>query len=147
VDAILRQLELDYTFWVQFIIFAVVFVILGNVYFKPFLKLFEARHKRTVEDRQAAEKMMAEAQAKFEEYKQQISLERTKTRKEYETLLDQAKREETELLAQARGEAKKITQEASDSISQQRAELKRQLESDVESLAKQISETLLLRRD
>jgi F0F1-type ATP synthase membrane subunit b/b' len=147
VAAILEQLGLDQTFFIQFAVFVVLFVFLGNVYFKPFLKLIQARHKRTVEDREAAEKLMADADQKFEEYRKRLAEERAAARKDYENLLTEVKKEESAMMAQSRSEAKKITQEAADSVNQQREQVKRQLEADVESLAKTISETLLLRRE
>jgi F-type H+-transporting ATPase subunit b len=145
VSAILEQLGIDQTFFVQLIIFAVLFAILNQVYFKPFMKLFNARHQKTTADREAAERMMLEAQAKLEEYQKKLAEERTIARKDYEAIIDQAKKEEAALLAAAREEAKKITQQAAESVSAQRDHLRTQLETDVESLALAISEKLLRR--
>jgi F0F1-type ATP synthase membrane subunit b/b' len=147
VSAIIQQLGLDQTFFIQFILFAALFLILANLYFKPFLKLFEKRHQRTIADREAAEALTSQAEQKFEEYKKRIAEERAAARAEFEAMLNEAKKEESNLLAQSRNEAKKITSEAAEAIHQQRDTLKRQLEGDVESLAKNISETLLRRRD
>jgi F-type H+-transporting ATPase subunit b len=145
VSAILVQLGLDHTLFIQMGIFAAFFFIMTAVYFKPFLRLFEARHKRIVQDREAAVKLMSQADAKFEEYKKRLNEERLLARKEYESLLAEAKKEEANILAQARGEAKRITQDAADSVNQQREQVRKQLESDVEGLARTISETLLRR--
>ncbi len=146
MSAIFEQLGLDETFFTQLILIAVLFVVLGPLYFKPFLKLFEARHKSTVADQESAEKLMADAQAKLEEYKRRVSEERASARKEFDALIDQAKKEEAAFLQHAREEAKKITQQAAESVAQQHAELKKKLDLDVESLAHNISETLLLRK-
>lgn len=146
MNAVLEQLGIDHTFFVQLAIFAVVFVLLSNIYFKPFLKLFEARHKRTVQDREAAEKLMAQAEARFEEYKRRLADERLAARREYESVIDQVKKEEAAAIALAREEAKKITQSAAESIGRQREELQKALEADVERLAQQISERLLSRK-
>jgi F0F1-type ATP synthase membrane subunit b/b' len=146
VGDILEQLELNKTFLIQFAIFGVLFLFLANVYFKPFMKLFDIRHKRTVEDREAAEKMVVEADARFEEYKKRIHEERVSAKKEFEEMVSAARKEEASILAHAREEAKKITQEASDSIAKQREQLKKQIEVDVESLATGISERLLAKK-
>lgn len=143
---VLKQLELNYTFFIQLGIFAVVFVLLSNIYFKPFLKLFEARHKRTVQDREAAEKLMSQAEARFEEYKKRLAEERLSARREYEAVIDQVKKEEAAALASAREEAKKITQTAAESITRLREDLQKSLEADVERIAQQISERLLSRK-
>jgi F-type H+-transporting ATPase subunit b len=146
VSAILEQLGIDSTFFAELVIFFIVFTILSRFYFRPFLQLFEARHKKTVQDREAAEKMMIDAQQKLEEYKQRLSIERANAKKHYDTILEQAKKEEADIMARAREEAKKVTQEAADSVAAQREKLKAQLQSDVESLAQTISEKLLSRK-
>ncbi len=145
MDAILRQLELDQTFFAQLALFWVLFLILSKVYFKPFQRLLAQRHQRTVADRQEAEKLMAEADRKFDEYKHRIAEERAAARKDYETLLAEAKREEAEILGGARAQAKQITQEANESIQKQREDIRRQLETDAETLAQQISQKLLVK--
>lgn len=146
MSEIFEQLELNHTFFIQFAIFAVVFFILSKVYFAPFLKLFEARANRTTKDREAAEKLMAEAQTKLEDYRRRLAEERTTAKNEYESILNEGKKEEAALLSRAREEAKKITQEAVEAVSGQRDRLRQQLESDVEGLAKAISEKLLSRK-
>ncbi len=143
MDAIAEQLGLDKSFFVQFFIFALFFWVLSKVYFKPFLKLFELRHKRTVEDKEAAEKLMVQAQAKLEEYQKCLNQERLNARKEYEVILMEAKKEESSLLAQAREEAKKTTQNTLESIGSQRENIKKEIERDIETLAQKVTETFL----
>ena len=146
MNALLDQLGLNYTFLIEFALFAALFLLLSEVYFKPFLKLFELRHKKTVEDREAAEKLMTQAQAKFDEYKRLLTEERVLSKKSFEATLQEARKQEAELLSQARDEAKKITQEAADSVNRQRDQIKKQLEADVTQLAQNISERLLARK-
>ncbi len=146
MSAIAEQLGLDHTFFYQLAIFAGIFIILSRLYFRPFLKLFLARHQRTVADREAAEKMMAQAEAKLEEYKRRLTEERNAARREFDALIDGAKKEESRLLGQAREEAKKIAQEANESVTAQREALRKSLEADVESMAKSISERLVSRK-
>ena len=110
------------------------------------MKLFHARYERTVADRAEAERLMAEAQGKLEEYEKRLAQERLSMRKEFEEVLANARQEEASILAAAREEGKKITQEAAESVNQQRESLKRQLEVDVESIANQISEKLAPRK-
>jgi F-type H+-transporting ATPase subunit b len=146
VSAILEQLEINNTFFIQLAIFAALFFILSAVYFKPFLRLFEVRHQKTVADREAAERLMQQADAKFEEYKTRLSQERLAARKEFEAALSEAKKQEAAILSHAREEAKKITQEAAESVANQRSKLKAELEADVEGMARAISEKLLSRK-
>lgn len=147
MNGIIQQLELNQSFFIQFALIAVTFLILGNSYFRPFQKLIELRHKRLVEDREAAEKLMAQADAKFEEYRDRLAEERQRARAEVESVLLAAKREEAQILGAAREEARKITQQAAESAQQQQEKLKAQLEMEVEGLANAASEILLVRRN
>jgi len=146
VDALLNQLGLDYTFFIELAIIAALFFALSHFYFRPFLKLFEARHKRTVEDREAAMRLMAQAEGKLEEYKRLLAEERLSNKRALDAALADAKKKEAEFLAEARNDAKKITQDAVDSVNQQRENLKKQLQSDVDALARSISDRLLSRK-
>ena len=146
MNALLDQLGLDNSFFLELAIIAVIFFFLANFYFRPFLKLFEFRHKRTIEDREAAERLMTQAQAKLEEYKRLLSEERLAAKKDYDLALQEVRKLEAELMAQAREEAKQITQAAADSVNQQREELKRHLDTDIESIAQSLSERLLSRK-
>jgi len=146
VDALLNQLELNNSFFAEFAILAFLFITLSQLFFRPFLKLFEMRHKRTVEDKEAAERLILQANGKFEEYRRLLAEERTVAKKEYELALAEARKQEAEILGHARDKAKKITQEAADSVNSQREQLKKQLETDVESVAQNISERLLSRK-
>jgi F-type H+-transporting ATPase subunit b len=146
VSSIVEQLGLDESLFIQLGIFAALFLILSQVYFKPFLKLFENRHARTVADREAAEKRILEAQSKLAEYTSRLAQERATARREYEQLIQLAKAEETRLLTAARDEAKRITQQTAATLAQQQETVKRALELEVETLARAISEKLLARK-
>lgn len=146
VDALLDQLGLNRTFFVELGIFTVLFLTLSQIYFRPFLKLFESRHKKTVEDKEAAERLMIQAQTKFEEYKRLLTEERIASKKSFDQALSEAKKQETEIIAQARDEAKRITLEAAESVNQQRDRLSQQLNREVELVARSIVEKLVSRK-
>ncbi len=144
--AILTQLGLDQTFFIQFAIFTAIFIIIPNVFFRPFQKLIEARHEKTVADRERAEELVKQANAKLEEFKSRMSEERSRARAEYERVLAEVKNEEAKIIGSAREEAKKITQAAMESIQSQSTQLKRSLEADAEGLALQIADMLTKRQ-
>ena len=146
MDALLEQLNLDKSFFIELGLIAVIFIALSNVYFRPFLKLIEARRKKTVEDREAAQSLMAQAQAKWDDYSQLLAKERLEAKKQLDLAVQEAKKQETKILSEAREEAKKITQETLDSIHRQRDQLKQEISSDIESIAQSISEKILSRK-
>ena len=80
-EVILDQLGLDWTFFAQFGIFCVLFTLMGPLVFKPFLKLIEIRHKGTVVEREAAEKMLLQAEAKMKDYELAVASGRLDARK------------------------------------------------------------------
>ena len=146
MNSVLEQLGLNNTFFIEFAIFVVLYLLLSNIYFKPFLKLFQQRHKKTVEDKETAEKLMMQAQVKLEEYQKILHAERLANRAEFEKALLEFKKNEADQLAKTRDEARKITHKTNETIEQQREQLKKQLSADVESLAQSISEKLLSRK-
>jgi len=145
VAEILAQLGIDQTFFIQFALFVALFLVLPSLFFKPFQKLLEARHQKTVADRERAEELVKQANAKLEEFRTRMTEERMRARAEHERVISEVKAEEAKILGTAREEAKKITQLSSDAIQNQSAQLKRALEADVEGLALQISEMLTKR--
>jgi F-type H+-transporting ATPase subunit b len=146
VGAILEQLGIDQTFYVQFAVFTAIFFVIPHVFFRPFQKLIESRHQKTVADRERAEDLVKQANAKLEEFKSRMAEERSRARAEYERVMTEVKAEESRILAEAREEAKKITQSSLEAIQSQSAQLKRSLEADVEGLALQISDMLMRRQ-
>jgi len=145
VAEILAQLGIDQTLYVQFAVFAVIFLIVPTLFFRPFMKLLEARHQKTVTDRERAEELVKQANAKLEEFKTRMTEERVRARAEHERVIAEVKLEEARILGVAREEAKKITQVSAESIQNQSTQLKRALEADVEGLALQISDMLTKR--
>ena len=142
---ILAQLGIDQTFYYEFAIFMVIFLVIPSLFFKPFQKLIEARHQKTVADRERAEELVKQANAKLEEFRTRMTEERTRARAEHERVIAEVKAEEAKIIGVARDEAKKITQASLESIQNQSAQLKRALEADVEGLALQISDILTKR--
>lgn len=140
--SILQQLDINQTLLIQFVIFAAFFAIVSPLFFKPFLKLIEERHRRTVADRKAAETLMLQANGKFEEYKAQLDAERRAMAQDYESMLKRAREEEARILASAREQAKKISEEAQAEITRHRDELRAKLDVEVESMANQLAEKI-----
>lgn len=146
MSEILAQLGLDETFLIQLGVFAIVFLILGNVYFKPFLKLFQIRHERTIKDKEAAEKLTLQAQQKLEDYKNQLSVQKQETMKDFDRVIAEAEAREAEIVAKAWEEAKRITHTTAEKINIERESIRKQIEADIDQLAKQISEKMLSRK-
>lgn len=146
IAVILEQFELDGTFFVQLALFAVFFAVLGPLYFQPFLKLFQARHQRTVADREAANQMMVQATEKLEEHRRRMQAERVSARQEFDAMIAEAKKQEAEIMSRARAEAKQIQTETLESIQKDRSQIENQLRGEIDAMARQLSEDLLARK-
>lgn len=147
MSEIVTQLGLDQTFFTQFILIAVLYAFLTTVYFKPFQKLLEKRHKKTVADRIEAERVLSELKEKLNEYEAQMSLAQKKARSRMDEILSEAKKKEAEILSAARNDAKNTTQAALTALTQEKDKIRKSLEAEVESIATQATSKLLLRQN
>lgn len=149
MDVLLQQLGLNGTFFVEFGIVAIVCIFLSNVFFKPFLYIFELRHKKTIRDQKLADSLMADVLKKWETYRLLIQREKFAILKNYEFALCESRNKQSSLLAEAQMEAKKITSQAVASVMQQRKEISAQLSVEASVLSSGLFEKFLsgLRRD
>lgn len=144
--AIIEQFGLDQTYFILIGVFIVVYLILTRTFFRPFQELIEYRYRKTVEDRQTAERLAAEAEAKLKEYQERLHEARLEARKAMDDLLAEARAKETEMYNHAREEAKRITQEALAQVQRDKQALQAQLQGEVEAFAWQVSEKFLGRK-
>jgi len=143
VAAILDQLGLNQTYFVQFALFMAAFFLLGQFYFKPFLKLIEARNKAIHSNRAEADLAVAKARDMLETYQSQIRSERLQAKKQLEDALAEARKEEEKVIGAARAEARDIALSAAQELSKQEAQIRANLANDVEAMAAQLSSKLL----
>lgn len=145
MDTIIEQLGLNQTFFWQLGALFVLFLVLSQFFFKPFLKLIEAREKALIEDKAKAEALIKTSQEQARQYEEKLMAAKKELRGDYEKMLSEAKKEEAEIISKAREESKKITQEVNASIAKQSEQLRGQLEGEVERLANKLSEELISR--
>jgi len=143
VAAILEQLGLNQTYFYQLGIFLVAFLLLSQLYFKPFLKIIEARNKAIHQNREEADAAIAQAKEMLESYQTQIRAERQAAKKQLEDALADARKEEEKVLSAARAEARDIALGAAQELAKQEAQIRSHLAVEVESIALQLSKKLL----
>jgi len=146
VSGLLKQLHIDQSLFVQLAIFTLLFLILSQIYFKPFLNLIQRRHEKTVEDRIKAERLAKEANEKIQLYRARLQEERKKFRADYENLVLESRQKEQEIISEARTKAKLITETSLKEARAQKERLKQELQSEVQGMAKNIADNLLLRK-
>lgn len=141
--SIFHALGVNSTVFVQFGIFVVFYFIAGRLFFRPYARLFEYRRKETVDDRLAAERMLARAEEKLSEYQKRLDEARQSARTHLEDVAKAAHSEEARLISEARNEGKQVLQRAGDLTERIRKDLEPQLDAESLKLAKQTTEKLL----
>ncbi len=144
---ILHQLDINSTVFIQVGIFFVVYMFVSSVFLKPYLQLFQVRRQRTVEDRKAAQKLMADAQAKLEEYQRQLGQARDKTRQDFDQTMKEVRKSEALILFKAREEVKNLMQKAAVDAEKQKAAVVAQVALQLDGMASQVSDRLLKGED
>lgn len=101
-----RQLGIDDTFFIQFVLFLIVFLWLRFVYFSPFLRLIQKREGQSEGMSEGAGKMEEEATRLENEYRERIVAARKRAAAEREVVLAGARKEGNDLIAKSRDASK-----------------------------------------
>jgi F-type H+-transporting ATPase subunit b len=136
-------MDFDRTVFVQMAVFVMLIVVLSPLLFKPVLRLFEERERRTEGARadarmmqEKAEQLLTRFQSKLEEVKRAASQERDRLRNE--TL-----RLEGEILEKARQANARIVNDGRSQIHTEVDKIRRELDVYSRRIAKEISATVL----
>ena len=140
---ILEQLELDYTFFVQFIVFSVLFFLLNFFYFRPFQKLFELRKEKTIGSMELTKKLKIELDNKKKEYSKSINEIKKEASNKREKLKLKILKEEVEILRKAHENYRNIIKEATLKSQDLSKNLKKELEKDSEDLTNLVVRKIL----
>lgn len=141
-----RQLGIDGTLGIQFVMFLAIFIWLKYVFFNPFFKIIEEREHKTQGLKKEAEELQAEADrkeaelaAKMSEAKKQISAEREK-------ILSKARAEAAVFIADARKDAKGLIEESRKGAQKESEQTLKELSGSVKAVAGMLVEKLTKER-
>lgn len=143
MGTIAQQFGLDQTLGIQIAVFLAAYFLLTQFYFKPFLKIIEARHRATTKNKAEAEAATEKAREMLEQYQFAIREERKTAKKQLEDALSEAKKEEEKLLTAARAEARDIALGAAQELAKQEAGIRSSIAKDVEALSAQLASKVL----
>ena len=130
MSAILEQLEINQTIFIQFILFAIFFFVLSAVYLKPFQRIIQQRNQRAKNIEGAAELLKA-VELKLQEYEKALLQFRIEAKAQYDLALtdartqedaailkhkDELKKEYLKVLEQFQGEKLKVESELKDQV-------------------------------
>ena len=138
-------IDLDGTVLVQFAFFLVMFIVLQQLMFKPYLKMREERRKGIEGARAEAHHMEENANKIVAEYDAQLNRAKLRGAEERARLRSEAAGRERELLGVARDEAQRALATARGNIERDAATAKKSLEAQAAAMARKIASKIVAR--
>jgi F0F1-type ATP synthase membrane subunit b/b' len=142
MNEILEQLEINKTFFYQFVLFGAFFLILSQIYLKPFQRLIEKRNQKLKDDVESSAELLKSIDSRIAEYEKALATTRAQAIQSYEATMAEVRANEQVSLNQLKDELKKDFLEASNEMHEERlkieSELKLQLGPTSDSLAQKI---------
>lgn len=142
MDSVVVQLGLNSTFWWQFGIFFVAFLVLPRIFFMPFHRLIVEREERTQKDMEKAVVLREQTQKMWADYRAAVGSRRQALRQALENQLSDVKKTDDAYLNKVREEVRKEILVHAASLDSQTQALQRSLEADVESYALQVADQI-----
>ena len=136
---ILEQLEINQTFFYQFILFGVFFVVLSALYLKPFQRLLAKRRHRLNDDVQNAAELLRAVESRLSDYERALAASRSEALKTYEAAMSDVRAKEDAQIAAIKADLKKDFLKASDLLQDD----KLKIESELKLQVNQISDSLV----
>lgn len=136
-------IDIDGTVLIQFVIFVVMYFVLRQFLFEPYLKMRAERAERIDGAEHKAQEMAKKRLALDSDYQARLDKTRAKAEEERLRIQSEARTREGELLAEARARAQARVQETQRAIASQVAAAESDLQKQVEPLALALTQKLL----
>ncbi len=137
--ALLKSLGIDFTLFFHVGCFAVAYLALSNLIFKPYLKALALREARTIGGEELAATLMNEADAINVEYETKAKAVSASIRAEYEKNRLQALKESESLLAAARTQVTALLEQSRTKISSEITTARSKLAGEVPAITSAIA--------
>ena len=142
MNEILKQLEINETFYIQFALFGVFFLVLRELYLKPFQRLIEKRNQRLKDDVEGSTELLKSIEGKVAEFEGAISKTRAEAARSFESNIAQVREREDAAINKVKEEIKKDYLKAVHDLQEEKlkveSELKLQLAGVSDALAQKI---------
>ncbi len=143
MSQILEQLEINQTFFIQFILFGVFFFVLSELYLKPFQKLIERRQQKLTDDLQGSAELLKSVEGKLVEYEKALAQARAEAAKNYESLLAEVRAREEAEISKVKDQVKREYLEANKALQAERTKVEAELNAQVEALSDSMVKKIL----
>lgn len=136
-------LSVDYTVFIEVVIFVAAIIILNALVFQPFLKLMDRRDRLTRGTMEEARELEAKVKSIIEEYETRLADARSHAQEERMSIVKEAQDAATGIISKAREENASLIEDARKKLEAEAESIKQKLSGDVELLAKEISSKIL----
>lgn len=141
----LAQLGVDYTFFYQFIIFCVAYIVLTRLLFKPYLKAYHKRIEVTFGNKEVAEKLNAQSQELHIQYEAKAREVNSQVQSFYEAANKEAQAVQAATMEKARKEAEAMVLKTRQETQEEASKARVQLNSMITDLSRDIQKKVLSR--
>lgn len=138
VIEILRSLGIDSTVYFQFAIFFVAFVSMKFIVFRPYLKAYDERMRRTVGGQEEAESLLRAADEQENLFRSNAKELNTQIKSIFGEFNSKAKKEVEEILTEAKQEADAQTEQARKELDASVNSVRKELESLLPNISENI---------
>lgn len=135
--------DFDLTFVLQMVVFATLIVVLQPLLFRPVLRVFEERERRTEGARDSARSMQEEAGELLSRYEKELAKVHEVARQERDRIRAETAKVEAEVMGRARETANRILEEGRARIERERGQIEFSLGRESERLARNAAEAVL----
>jgi F0F1-type ATP synthase membrane subunit b/b' len=140
---ILEQLEINQTFFYQFILFGVFFFVLSGLYLKPFQRLLEKRNHKLKDDVQSATELLRTVESRLSDYERALHAARADALKHYESAIAEVRAKEDAQIAQIKSEIKKDFLRASDLLQDEKLKIESELKLQINQFSDSLVQKLI----
>jgi|HubBroStandDraft_6_1064221.scaffolds.fasta_scaffold09971_3 F-type H+-transporting ATPase subunit b len=136
-------IDIDYTVFVQFALFLIMFFVSNAFLFQPYLRLRQRRKDGIEGARADAERMSAQADAKLADYEKQLARARSNANDEGRKVRAEAAAHEKQVIDATRADAQKSIDDATATMRRETDAARLALLPQASSLARQLASKLL----
>jgi F-type H+-transporting ATPase subunit b len=140
---ILEQLEINRTFFYQFILFGVFFVIISSIYLKPFQKFLAKRNQRLQGDVQSAAELLRTVESRLSDYERALAQSRAEAQKYYEAALSEVRAKEDVQIASIKDELKKDFLKASGQLQDEKLKIESELKLQINQISDSVVQKMI----
>ena len=139
---LLKSLGIDSTLWIHLACFVVAYLALSTLVFRPYLRAYQERERRTLGNEEDAVRLIEEAHQLAETYETRAKALNAQMKSVYDERRAAASKENERAIGAARDEANSILASARERIATEIENARRALSADVGPLASAIATKL-----